>query len=93
MSTHQTTSHNDRTIEEVVFRMEGMEQNLTRILSLLAGNSLDRNDSGVVGQMAQLKARVEKLEKWKDKAVYTIIGLAFGAGWGISDLLSKIFNR
>lgn len=62
-----------------------------KIIDILSGNEFDKNDNGVVGDVRQLKARVTKLERWKDRVIYALIGASFGAGWTISDLITKFF--
>lgn len=73
--------------------MRALNGKVDKIIDILSGNELDKNDSGVVGDVRQLKARVTKLERWKDRVVYVLIGASFGAGWTISDILQKFFSH
>lgn len=64
-----------------------------KIINILSGNEYDKNDTGIVGDVRQLKARVYKLERWKDRVVYFLIGASFAAGWTISDLITRFFTK
>lgn len=68
-----------------------LNQKVDKIIDILSGNEYDKNDSGLVGDVRQLKIRVAKLERWKDRVIYILIGASFVAGWTIPDILSKIF--
>lgn len=65
-----------------------MEKKLDSVLLLLRGNELDKEDNGLVGDVKDLIKRIAKLEKLKMKLTYLIVGLAFPAGWGMTELLS-----
>jgi hypothetical protein len=71
--------------------MSKLNTKVDKIIDILSGNDLDRNDSGLVGDVRQLKIRVAKLERWKDRVIYILIGASFVAGWTIPDILNKIF--
>lgn len=73
--------------------MQEMNGKVDKILHVLTGNPIDKNDGGMVGNMHKLEQRVTKLEKWKDRVVYMLIGASFGAGWTISDILQKFFTH
>lgn len=72
-------------------KLEFIEKKVDKILLLLSGDhEIDRQDEGLVGDVRNLKLRVYRLERWKDRVIYFLIGISFAAGWGISDLLNYI---
>lgn len=80
-------------IVQVKTEMSKLNGKVDKIIDILSGNEYDRNDNGIVGDVRQLKMRVAKLERWKDRVVYALIGASFGAGWTLSDLLQKFFTH
>lgn len=64
-----------------------------KVLNVLQGNDLDDEDAGLIGDYRVLKSRIDKLEKRIDRYVYIIIGFAFGTGYAISDIISKMFTK
>jgi hypothetical protein len=83
----------EQRFDEVEHKLESIEGNVEKLLFLLTGNSINKNDPGMVGEFAQLKSRVAKLERWKDRVVYFLIGASFFAGWTIPDILMKFFKH
>jgi uncharacterized protein YydD (DUF2326 family) len=70
------------------------------IMDLLKGNPLNANDRGMLGEIQKLhekddaiEKRITKLEKFKDRMVYVGAGMGLVGGWGITDLLGKIFSK
>lgn len=86
-----TMENNTEEIHQMKIEMSQLNKKVDKIIDILSGNDLDKNDNGVVGDVRQLKMRVARLERWKDRAVYLLIGASFVAGWTIPDILQKIF--
>jgi hypothetical protein len=86
-----TMEHNE--ILQVKTEMSKLNGKVDKIINILSGNEYDKNDTGIVGDVRQLKARVAKLERWKDRVIYFLIGASFAAGWTISDLLTRFFSK
>lgn len=74
-------------------KIDSTNKHLDKILEVLTGNDLDATDNGMIGQVKELNARVLKLERFKDKAIYIMVGFSFGAGWAISDIIDKLFIK
>lgn len=70
-----------------------ISKNVSDILSLLRGNHLDKNDKGLTGMVDDHDDRLTKLEKFKDRATWMIIGMAAPASWGIIQMLLAIFVK
>lgn len=75
---------------ELEKRIIGIETNLSKVLSLLGGNDLDKGDKGIVGTVNDHEERIIKLEKWNDRLVWTVIGMGMPASVGIYEILKKI---
>lgn len=78
--------------EYLIKTLEEAAKNVNKIMSLLQGNPIDRNDNGMIGDVQNLNSRVNKLERFKTKGIWLIIGLSIGAGWGFGDMLIKFFT-
>lgn len=83
--------NNTAEIHQMKNEMSQLNKKVDKIIDILSGNEYDKNDNGVVGDVRQLKIRVAKLERWKDRVIYILIGASFVAGWTIPDILQKIF--
>lgn len=77
----------EKMIRDQVNKMEGK---LDKVLLLLGGNELDKEDNGLVGDVKDLIRRIAKLEKLKVKLTGLLIGMAFPAGWGVTEGLGAI---
>lgn len=64
-----------------------------KVLQVLSGNDLDERDNGLIGEYRVLKDRISKIEKRIDRYFYIITGFSLGAGYAISDILSKLFSK
>lgn len=74
-------------------KLEDMHKDLGEIKTLLKGNSLDRADRGMIGEVDNLKARVQRLERFVDRGTWLVIGLAIGAGYALTDIVTKLFQK
>lgn len=71
--------------------VDELKKKLDEVLSLLRGNTLDKNDQGFIGIVDDLHKRVTSLEKWKDRIVWMVIGMGLPASVGVIEILKKIF--
>lgn len=83
----------EKKIDAMEDRLSGIEDMQERIYTLLSGNPINKNDSGIVGRVDKLEERVSKIEKWNTKIWYIAVGISFGAGWGFSDILKAIIFK
>lgn len=79
-------------IKQLEKQMREIDEKLTRMLMMLTGNVLDKNDTGFIGKVNDLESRMEKLEKFRDKAVYLIIGASLTTGFGISKVIELLMK-
>jgi len=70
--------------------VDELKKKLDEVLSLLRGNTLDKNDQGFIGSVNDLEKRVSGLEKWKDRIVWMFIGMSIPASIGIVEILRKL---
>jgi hypothetical protein len=73
--------------------VDELKKKLDEVLSLLRGNTLDKNDQGFIGSVKDLVKRVAVLEKWKDRIVWMFIGMGLPASVGVIEILKKIFLK
>jgi hypothetical protein len=83
-------------LELIKKQVQEVNGKVSLILTLLSGNELDK-DTGLINTVKlmqkdydKIEERVAKLEKWKDKFFWMMIGMAMPAGYGISELLGSI---
>jgi hypothetical protein len=74
------------------YQHKSTDEKVNMILELLQGSELDMKDDGLIGDVRNTKARLSKMEQWKDKTIAWAIGASFGAGAFISILIAIIVN-
>jgi methionine synthase II (cobalamin-independent) len=80
-------------LDEISFKLEGIEGTNSRMLNLLQGNPLDKDDKGMIGKVSTQGQKINKLEKLMDRGKYMLMGCAVGAGYGIKELIGLIFKH
>lgn len=60
------------------------------VLVLLKGNPHNSTDLGVLGRLTSSEKRIEKLEKFKDRVIWVIVGMALTSGYGISEIVRRV---
>jgi hypothetical protein len=73
--------------------IDELKKKLDEVLSLLRGNTLDKNDQGFIGSVNDLEKRVSALEKWRDRIIWTLVGMGIPASIGFIEILKKIFLK
>jgi hypothetical protein len=66
-----------------------LSEKLDQVITLLSGSDLDKNDEGLIGKVRVLSIRVKKLERFKDRGLYLIIGAAITGGYQLRELIVK----
>lgn len=77
---------------ELEQKIIGIEQKLTKVLSLLSGNDLNNKDNGIVGTVENHEDRIADLEKWKDRFTWTLIGMGAPAAIGVLKILQEVIK-
>lgn len=75
---------------ELEKKMEEMSRNINKILELLTGNDLDPNDNGHIGEIKDLRERVKTLERWKDRALWIMVGMSVTSSFSMAALIGKL---
>lgn len=77
-------------------KVDEIGEKVTSILSLLRGNSLDKNDLGIIGTVDDIDKRLKSLEDWKKGSIRYVKGIAIGiaipSSIGIVKLLEIIMD-
>ena len=60
------------------------------VLSLLKGNELDKGDNGMLGELADMRVRLDKLEKFNTKVIYVALGMSLPASYGVLQIIQNI---
>jgi hypothetical protein len=76
-----------------MIEIDELKKKLDEVLSLLRGNTLDKNDQGFIGSVNDLEKRVTSLEKWRDRIIWMVIGMGLPASVGVIEILKKIFIK
>ena len=79
--------------QHIEHQIDQVDAKVSNILSLLKGNDLDKDDKGMIGIQNDHETRITRLERMVDKGKYFLIGMAIPAGWGMTDLISKLFLK
>jgi hypothetical protein len=70
-----------------------LEGKVDAILRILQGEPIDPTDDGLMGEVKKMKARLFKIENWKDKTVAWAIGVSFGGGALTAFVAAVIFKK
>jgi hypothetical protein len=83
----------DRECEDV---LKEFGRTLDDLVHCIKGNEFD-DDTGLVNKVKENKLelmmvnkRLEKLEKWKDRVVWILVGMGMPAGYGVIELIKTI---
>lgn len=66
-----------------------LTRKVDQILDILVGNGLTE-EKGLVGKVDEVDERIKKLEKFKDKALWILMGMALPGGVGVAKILGAI---
>jgi hypothetical protein len=70
--------------------VHSMNDNVKKMVILLQGNDFDKNDNGMIGEVTELRKRVARLEKFKDRMFWVILTAATVTGLSIPQLVEWI---
>ena len=79
-------------IETIKTQVEQMHSNVNLMVILLRGNEFDKQDDGMIGEQNDLKRRLERLEKFKDRMFWVMITAAGVTGLNLFQLLDMIIQ-
>ena len=79
-------------VKEVDQKVKDVNSELEQILNILVGNVLDKTDSGFIGTVNDHETRLDKLERFKDRIVWTVIGSSIGS-IGLWKFIESLINK
>lgn len=53
--------------------VHSMNESVKKMVILLQGNDFDKNDNGMIGEVTELRERVARLEKFKDRMFWVVV--------------------
>lgn len=78
-------------------RIDGVEgtlgqvnKNVNLMVILLRGNEFDSNDRGMIGKQSEQDRRIDRLEKFKDKMIWVMVGAGMIGGVNLFQLVGAI---
>jgi hypothetical protein len=81
-----------REVDEIRKTQIYIEKKIDKILNAMFGDNDNALNIGVVHEIGALKDKVKKLETWRDRALYILIGISAAAGWGVGDIIKTLFK-
>lgn len=85
------TEEERKSLNETRENMFQIKNKLNDIIDLLKGDEFG-GSQGIVSNMKDQEARIKKLENFRDRTIWTIGGLSIPSGYGLWEVLRKIFN-
>lgn len=83
--------------------LEEVRTDVKAILYLLTGTEYDTTQGLLhrfenekiksLTTIEKMEKRIDKLEKWKDRIIWSGLGMALPAGYGIVDILHQFFGK
>lgn len=83
---------NDR-LDKLDLQVIEMNKKVDKILALLIGNDLDKSDVGFIGVAIENKKRIGRLEMFKNRFVWILIGVSLGAGYGLREFVKNVLGK
>lgn len=83
-------------IDTVENKIENIDKNVNLMVILLRGNEFDSNDRGMIGKQSEQDRRIERLEKFKDKMIWVMVGAGVIGGLNlvqVIDMVRKAFSH
>lgn len=83
-------SHIEDKITKMSDGVDTVIDNQKKISGWLIGDDDNELNIGVLAELVRVKQRLDKLEKWKDRVVYIIIGMSIVSGIGVARILELL---
>lgn len=87
----------EKQVKEVDTKVNLVDNKVDKILMVLTGNSMDKDDRGLIGAVNDHDDRIAKIERKFEgiiaKAIGIGIGLSLMAGVGIREFVEIIFKK
>lgn len=79
-------------IDGVEDRLGEIHKNVNLMVILLRGNEFDKSDGGMIGDQNEMKRRLERLERFKDKMTWVFVGAGLVTGLNLVQLVDLIVS-
>jgi len=89
----RSLDHCNEQVDKANDKIGLVNKHVEEILNLLKGSSLNKQDVGFIGMVLDIKKRLEKLERFKDKVIWVIVGMSLTSGYAISEIISRLINK
>jgi len=86
-------THLEEQVTDIGDKVKSIGDNVTQILWLIKGNEFNKDDNGMIGKQNDHELRIKWLETLIDRGKWFFIGLSLFAGWGLIDVIQKIFLK
>lgn len=74
-------------------KVDNLHDDLHDLKKILLGNKMIASDAGMIGKILDQEKRIGTLEKWKDRLfIGALVAAGFG-GWGVTDLIMRLFVK
>lgn len=71
-----------------------IDTKVSAVLNILRGSTeIDPDDTGMIGKQKDHEQRISRLEKISDRGFWFLVGLSVFAGYGLFDVLQKVFIK
>lgn len=67
-----------------------MNKTIDSIDAFLRGNGFDKTDQGLIGEHNQLKEEVKELKKFKDRAIWFLVGAGVIGGLNLVQVIDAV---
>lgn len=74
-------------------KVDNLHEDLHDLKKILLGNKMIVNDSGMIGKILDQEKRIGRLERFKDRVIYVLVGASLFGGYALSDILNKFFKH
>lgn len=79
-------------IDGVEEKVNNIDKNVNLMVILLRGNEFDKSDGGMIGEQTELRRRLDRLEKFKDKMIWVLVGASLVTGLNLVQLIDMVIT-
>lgn len=79
-------------INGVESKVNKIDRNVDLMVILLRGNEFDKSDGGMIGDQNELKRRVDRLEKFKDRMFWVLVTAAGITGLNLVQVIDMVIQ-
>jgi predicted nucleotidyltransferase len=80
-------------VDKINDKLEKVDDDVRELLNLIKGHPMNRHDFGFIGLVLDNKKKIEKLERFKDRIIWIVVGMSTASGYGISSFVSWLTHK